>query len=384
MPTAFRLHAGRLALLAAGGLALFAGLWTGLSRAGLVTGGGLSAHHGPLLVLGFLGTLIALERAVGFRVRWGYLTPAASAGAVVWLLVGGPPVVSGALFAVAGATVAVLFGHHGRAHPQPHLVLLAGGALAWALAAGLWATGASPVRLTPLLAAFLVLTILGERLELSRLRLPAAASIRRGLAAAGVFGVGAVVAWAVPAAGLVVAGVGLVAATGWFVRHDLARVTIRQAGLPRFAAACMLAGYAWLGTGGLLWVALGLEVGGPLVRDAAVHAIFLGFVLSMVMGHAPIILPAVLRVALPYRSVAWVPLVLLHATVALRVAADMAGSTWGRGVASAGNVAAVVLFVAVSVGAAVHARLTASSSRSPAGMPVGAGTRPTTEGGTRL
>jgi len=36
--------------------------------------------------------------------------------------------------------------------------------------------------------------------------------------------------------------------------------------------------------------------------DAVVHAIFLGFVISMVMAHAPVILPAVLRRPLPYRS----------------------------------------------------------------------------------
>ena len=29
--------------------------------------------HGPLMVGGFLGTLIALERAVGLEKKWGYL-----------------------------------------------------------------------------------------------------------------------------------------------------------------------------------------------------------------------------------------------------------------------------------------------------------------------
>ncbi|BFO21058.1 hypothetical protein SHKM778_74460 [Streptomyces sp. KM77-8] len=30
------------------------------------------------------------------------------------------------------------------------------------------------------------------------------------------------------------------------------------------------------------------------------HAVFLGFVMSMIMAHAPVILPAVLRRPLPY------------------------------------------------------------------------------------
>ena len=43
-----------------------------------------------------------------------------------------------------------------------------------------------------------------------------------------------------------------------------------------------------------------------------IHALFLGFVISIVFGHAPVILPAVLRVPLPYRSVFYRPLAMLH------------------------------------------------------------------------
>jgi hypothetical protein len=95
----------------------------------------------------------------------------------------------------------------------------------------------------------------------------------------------------------------------------------------------MLAGYVWLGTSGALWIALGLQVGSSLLYDAALHALFLGFVISMVMGHAPIILPAVLRIDLPYHRTAWIPFALLHVSVAARVGADLLGSTWARGTA---------------------------------------------------
>src|SRR5690606_39847014 len=84
------------------------------------------------------------------------------------------------------------------------------------------------------------------------------------------------------------------------------RRTIRGAGLPRYAAACLLAGYAWLGVAGALWAATGLS-SGRYLYDAALHALFLGFVISMVFGHAPVILPAVLRVRLPYRPILYAP-----------------------------------------------------------------------------
>ena len=74
--------------------------------------------------------------------------------------------------------------------------------------------------------------------------------------------------------------------------------------------------------------------------------------MSMVMGHAPIILPAVLATPLPYRPSAWVPLGLLHASVALRVGADLAGSSALRGWAAHGNVTALLLFVGLVAGTA--------------------------------
>lgn len=362
-PTALPTPA-RAILLGAGGAALLVGLWTGLMKAGVHDPMGPVGAHGPLMALGFLGTLIGLERAVAHRSRWSALAPTASAAGVVAILLGASPAVAGAAFTVAGVTVCLVFADLLRRHVEPYLVLMAAGAGAWAGAALLWATGTSPVRVAPLLAAFLVLTIVGERVELSRLRSPSPAAVRRLGAAVSVFAVGAVLSLWSWSAGLVVAGVGLLALTAWLVRHDVARVTIRRPGLPRFSAACMLAGYGWLAVAGALWVAQGLGVGPWLVHDAALHALFLGFVMSMVFGHAPIILPAVLRVPLPHTGLGWVPLAVLHTSLLVRVGADLAGSTWLRGWAAHGNVTALLLFVAASVLVAVRAR------RRPASLPV--------------
>lgn len=347
---------GRLLLLAGGGLSLLIGLWTGLARAGVHDPFGPVGAHGIIMTLGFLGTLIALERAVALDAGWAYTAPALSVLSVLWLTGGGPEVVAGLLLFAAGMLVVAVYAVLLRRRYEHHLALMAAGAGGWVVAAGFWTVGAGPVRVAPLLAAFLVLTIVGERLELSRLRMPTPSSQRRLLAAAGLFAVGAALALVDRPAGLVIAGIGLVGQTVWLVRNDIARVTIRRVGLPRFAATCLLAGYFWLAVGGGLWIALGLDLGGPLLHDAALHAVFLGFVLSMVIGHAPIILPAVLRTPLPYRRSAWVPLGLLHVSVAVRVGADLAGSGWLRGWAAHGNVTALLLFVVLSAAAVRHGR----------------------------
>ena len=79
-----------------------------------------------------------------------------------------------------------------------------------------------------------------------------------------------------------------------------------------------------------------------LAYDAALHAIFVGFVFSMVLGHAPIIVPAVLRVRYPYHPVLYLALAVLHASLVVRVFVSTPAGAWG-------NAAAIALFIATSI-----------------------------------
>jgi hypothetical protein len=115
---------------------------------------------------------------------------------------------------------------------------------------------------------------------------------------------------------------GLIGLAVWLVRHDIARRTIRHAGQPRFSASCILAGHLWLATAGIV-LAFASWGGIALAYDAAVHAIALGFVFSMVFGHAPIILPAITGLQVRLSRAAYAALVLLHVAVLLRVASDL-------------------------------------------------------------
>src|SRR5690606_15908617 len=97
-------------------------------------------------------------------------------------------------------------------------------------------------------------------------------------------------------------------------------------------------------------------VPGNSAYDAALHALTLGFVFSMVFGHAAIILPAVLRVALPYHPSFYLPLVLLHASVAIRLVGDAgAGYGWTR-VGGLLNALALAAFIATMLGAVLRGR----------------------------
>jgi hypothetical protein len=74
-----------------------------------------------------------------------------------------------------------------------------------------------------------------------------------------------------------------------------------------------------------MMAAAGLVPGRPSY-DTALHALLLGFVFSMVFGHAPIVLPAVSRVVLPCHRTFYLSLALRHASPALRLWGDASGA----------------------------------------------------------
>lgn len=355
---------GRVLLVLPAGLALLAGLDAALLLLDVpapVRTQRLPEVHGVLLVLGFVGTLIALERAVALRRPAGFAAPALlGAGGV--LLVSPAPLVAGRLVLVLGAAalVAVYVPLWRRQRDDSVLVQLLGGVVATG-AAILWLGGAEVPVLLPWLAGFVVLTIAGERLELARLAMgPGAGSRLVLLSGALVAGVAASLLWPTP--GTPVLGVTLLALTGWLAVHDVARRTIRAEGVARLMAACMLAGYVWLAVAGAVWLLgpAGTGAVGAGGYDAVVHAVFLGFTISMIMAHAPTILPAVLRRPLPYHPALWVPAGLLHLGLVVRLwIGDGLGSQVAWQVGGVLNVVALLLFVAVAAwrvatGGAVH------------------------------
>ncbi|MCF4141060.1 hypothetical protein L1856_35955 [Streptomyces sp. Tue 6430] len=248
-------------------------------------------------------------------------------------------------------------------HRQPSVALLAqaAGAVTALGAALLWLGGLDVPRTLPWLVAFLVLTIAGERLELARVGALAPSAERTFLGCVGAVVTGVVTTLMWPATGSLLLGAGLLALVAWLVVHDVARRLLRSTGLPRFTAACLLAGYTWLGLAGTLWLLAGPVTDGTRY-DALVHAVFLGFVMSMIMAHAPVILPAVLRRPLPYHPALAVAAWLLHLSLALRVVIgdlrDVRGA-WQLG--GALNIAAVLLFVLTAASASVTATRRASA-----------------------
>jgi hypothetical protein len=343
----------RILLLAAAIVIMGYGIWLGLLRLGWILPLPWPDQlilHGPLMIGGFLGTVIGLERAIGSAKRWVYLAPVCSAGGGLALVFGPSPTTGAFLMAAASLIVVLLFVVLLRQQFSTSTFALLVGALCWCVGNIQWMGGAGVYRVVFWWVAFVVLTVAAERLELTRVRRPSS-SVRMAFGAAATITVAGAISLAGGAdVGKSVLGIGLLTCAAWFVTCDVARRTVRQPGLTRYIAVCLLTGYVWLGVAGGLLLATEATVPG-LTYDAALHSVFVGFTVSLIFGHAPIVFPAVLHRPVPYRRLFYLPVVLLHASMVMRLAGDLVDElgrlrAWG-GLWSA---VAIGLFFAITAG----------------------------------
>ena len=112
--------------------------------------------------------------------------------------------------------------------------------------------------------------------------------------------------------------------------------------------------------------------------DAELAAIFLGFVMSMMFAHAPVIVSSVLGRPLPFRPVLYLPLVLLHASLVLRLTGgNWVGNTGAWQCGGSLNEVAILLFLILAAALVVRSRRAApgpgrqraTGSRPAAGRP---------------
>lgn len=333
-------------------LALLAALWAGLMRLGWQLPAltpPLAMLHGPLMISGFLGTLITLERAVAMKQKWMYLPPLLSGlGWLVSVLIKTPP------FGVILLTLASLGGvailaEIVRREFALHTITMFLGALAWLTGNLLWLFGWQIYQVVFFWMAFLVLTIAGERLELSRVLRPSRTQqvLFGGIVV--IFLAGILLALFNLQTGTRVSGLGLLLLPLWSFRNDIAWRNLRhKLPLTRYIAWCLALGFIWLAISGGLSLGFGAQVAGPRY-DAALHVVFIGFVISMIFGHAPIIFPAILGVPINFQPAFYVHLALLHVSLAVRVVADYANLHALRMWGGMTNEIAIFIFIGMTV-----------------------------------
>src|SRR5262245_25467534 len=155
----------RLVPLAIGAAAMAVGIWTGLARLGVALPGGtpaLADFHGALMISGFLGTLISLERAVALGRAWPYGAPVLSSLGALALLAGMPHlgalafILASAVLLSASARIAIL-------QPALFTIVLTTGAACWTAGTAYWLLGHATSAVVGWVLDFLVLAIAADR-----------------------------------------------------------------------------------------------------------------------------------------------------------------------------------------------------------------------------
>lgn len=352
-------------------LALVGGVTGGLVRSGVALApffplSGWAGHaavtHGALMICGFMGTVIGIERAVAVKLRAAWLAPISSGLGAICLL-GNETAAAAALLVAAagffaGVNVVVV-----RRQPAAHTLLLLCGALAWLFGSLLYLRRPGDPICLPWWFAFLVMTIAAERLEMTRLmRRRPGAHVSLWLLL-GLMSAGATLTGFSVRLGGVLYGLSLLLLALWLGAFDIARRTVFAHGLARYMAICLLGGYAWLAVAGWAWT--GTTLGLPL-RDTALHALGLGFIVSMMLGHAPVILPAIARVKIEFGWFFYVPLAALHLSLLVRLGWGMDDPRW-RAAGALLNTGAMALFAATVFGGAVLWRVRHARASAPRG-----------------
>ena len=332
-------------------ISLTAAAWAGLLRLGWgwpVLQPTLPLSHGPLMVAGFFGTLIALERAVAMGKPWPYLGPLLSGigGLLVAFGLGG--VIGPVLMTLGSVWLVLIFANILQKHRAGYLIIMALGAIALLMGNLLWLFGWPVYQIVLWWAGFLILTIAGERLELGRMVKRPSYSQPLFWVLTGIYLVGLIILLFSWDLGVRINGVGMLGLGLWLLTFDIARRTIKQTGLTRFIAACLLSGYVWLLVAGSIALVYGAVPAGS-IYDAMLHSIFLGFVFAMIFGHAPIIFPAVLGLNIQYKSNLYLALIFLHVSLIIRIGGELLGSSEARLWGGLLNVIAVLLYAGMVI-----------------------------------
>lgn len=166
---------------------------------------------------------------------------------------------------------------------------------------------------------YLLLTIVAERLELSRFLQVSKLQNNLLLGSLAIAFAGLIIPFHFN--GNFIFAAGLILTALWLLKFDMAVKSVKRAGQHRYSAILLITGYVWL-----IATAIFLYAGNvnAFYYDAALHSFFIGFVISIIFSHAPIILPAVLKLPVkPYRPVLYLWFLLMQVSLIIRITADV-------------------------------------------------------------
>jgi nitrite reductase (NO-forming) len=292
------------------------------------------AYHGQMLVVETLAILLVTERYIGalpFNLnRSIHSMPVLVALGAVLKLAGG--LGSQRALDIAGTVLLalgfilylyVLYAVGRRsAQPLPMRFMMVGGVV---MLVGLilseWQSVVGNLPFILFLLGFPMLTILGERVELSRFLSPRAQGwMKRGFWAATLAFLLLLfqMVWGFPLFQLLWALL-LTLTVMPLVRGELKLVRMAGGGLHLYLGRHLILAYAWLLLGLLLVTANSLVQDSRALLDASIHALAVGFIGTMILAHTPVIAPVILNRTVAADKLSLLPVALLTVGNGMRV-----------------------------------------------------------------
>lgn len=300
-------------------LSLMAGIIAGLIRIGWpMKLFSAVPHHGALMVGGFMGTLIVLEKIIPLHKKALYVIPILS-GTSFLAFFAGMPVVGFALLIGASLGLLVVFVYYlMKDRSLVHLLMMAG-ATAWLTGNVLLAvTNFYPVAF-PWWLGFGLFVITSERMELMKFLPVTERQKLTVVALLFLYLIACIVSFHGP--GKMIAGVSIAGVAIWLMRYDMVSLSIRKTGLTRYVGISLLSGYFFLLLTALFML---ITTAQAFAYDLIVHTFFIGFIMAMIFAHGPIILPGVIGSSIkPYSRLLYAWLTLLHTSLVLRIVGDL-------------------------------------------------------------
>jgi hypothetical protein len=332
---------------------LVAGVWAGLIRIGWnFPVAPLAVHHGAIMIGGFLTTLIALEKAIPLKRNYVLMIPFISS---LSLIMAAPGYFQpGLVFLLAGSVgLLSIQAYYLFLYPRDlSVILMSMGACCLIVGNAMLIQMQFYPAAFPWWMGFLLLTITGERLELSKF-LPVSKNSKYFLLGfLFLFVAGVIIPF--HGVGKYVSGLALLSIAIWMLRHDVIRIGLKKAGLTRFSSVALLLANGWLIVEGILFWVLPEAT---FSYDIMIHIFFIGYAFSMIFAHGPIILPGVLGITFkPYHRILYGWLFLVEGSLLLRIVSDAIHYMDGRRVSGILTGVGILLYFITLMVLVIHSR----------------------------
>jgi len=304
------------------------------------------------MVGGFLTTLIALEKTIPLK-RTGLLIIPLLSALTLLMAVNGCYYV-GLAFLLAGSIgLFCVQGFYFIRYPHERsIILMLIGACCLVMGNTMLIRNQFYPAAFPWWMGFVLFTIVGERMELSKF-LPVsnrAKAILMTLLA--FFPLGVLLPF--HHTGKYFSGIALIGISVWMMRNDVIQIGLRKEGLVKYSSFALLLANSFLLLEGIFLVVLPNTL---YAYDILVHVFFVGYGITMIFAHGPIILPAVLGLKdKPYHPALYVCVILLHSSLLFRIVADSLMLNQGRKYSGAITGIAILLYFITLIVRVVYQR----------------------------